>query len=118
VINVSGWLLLTALFGILLLFVQRVERTRRVATFVILLAAASIVSGYAVYRMGNECPVLYFGKVCVIPQYRDRALATAYATTNLAAFTAIALNVLFWLFIGRYNPPGSSDDIRVLGLND
>ena len=116
--NVGGWLLLTALFGILLLVIQRAERARRIATFVILLIAAALVSGYGVYRMGNECPVLYFGKLCVIPQYHDRALATAYTTTNLAALTAIALNLLFWLFIGRYNPPGSSDDIRVLGLND
>ena len=33
-------------------------------------------------------------------------------------FIALILNVLFWVFIGRYNPVGSSDEIKVLGLDD
>ena len=33
-------------------------------------------------------------------------------------FIALLLNALFWLFIGRYNPVGSSDDIHVLGMDD
>lgn len=117
VINVGGWLLLSLLFGILLLVTQRAERSRRLATFVILLFVASIVSGFGIYRMGNECPLKY-GPLCALPQFRDRAMMVAYATTNLAVVTALVCNGLFWLFIGRYNPPGSSDDIRVLGLND
>ncbi|MBL8118629.1 MAG: hypothetical protein JNJ78_13945 [Anaerolineae bacterium] len=31
---------------------------------------------------------------------------------------ALFLNFLFWLLIGRYNPVGSSDSIRVLGMDD
>jgi len=31
---------------------------------------------------------------------------------------ALFLNSLFWLLIGRYNPVGSSDSIRVLGMDD
>lgn len=36
----------------------------------------------------------------------------------LALIAALILNLLFWLLIGRYNPVGSSDNIRVLGLDD
>ena len=36
----------------------------------------------------------------------------------LAFFAALILNLLFWLLIGRYNPVGSSDSIRVLGMDD
>ena len=36
----------------------------------------------------------------------------------VAFFIALILNFLFWLFIGRYNPVGSSDNIHVLGMDD
>jgi hypothetical protein len=35
-----------------------------------------------------------------------------------ALFSAIVISGLFWLLIGRYNPASSSDDIRVLGMDD
>ena len=35
-----------------------------------------------------------------------------------ALIAALFINLLFWLFIGRYNPVGSSDSIRVMGLDD
>lgn len=31
---------------------------------------------------------------------------------------AVFFSFLFWLLIGRYNPVGSSDDIRVFGMDD
>ena len=31
---------------------------------------------------------------------------------------AVVMSFLFWLLIGRYNPVGSSDEIRVLGMDD
>ncbi len=31
---------------------------------------------------------------------------------------ALIFNALFWVLIGRYNPAESSDDIRVLGMDD
>ncbi len=31
---------------------------------------------------------------------------------------ATVFNGLFWLLIGRYNPVHSSDEIRVLGMDD
>lgn len=31
---------------------------------------------------------------------------------------AAVLNFVFWFLIGRYNAPKSSDEIKVIGLND
>ena len=31
---------------------------------------------------------------------------------------ALFINYLFWVLIGRYNPVGNSDNIRVLGMDD
>jgi hypothetical protein len=36
----------------------------------------------------------------------------------LAFFLALVLNCLFWVLIGRYNPPRSDDEIKVIGLDD
>ncbi|MDX1995633.1 MAG: hypothetical protein SF029_24835 [bacterium] len=37
---------------------------------------------------------------------------------NVAFAIALFLNLFFWLFIGRYNPVHTSDEIQVLGLDD
>ncbi len=48
----------------------------------------------------------------------------AFLKNNLHEETAIAfalalfLNGAFWLLIGRYNPVGSSEDVRVIGMDD
>ena len=45
-------------------------------------------------------------------------------TTNLQSealvgfIIALIISFLFWLLVGRYNPVGSSDAIRVLGMDD
>ena len=31
---------------------------------------------------------------------------------------SLVLNALFWLLYGRRNPPGSSDDIKVFGMEE
>lgn len=36
----------------------------------------------------------------------------------LGLLLGLLLTGLFWLLIGRYNPVGSSDNIKVLGLDD
>jgi hypothetical protein len=46
------------------------------------------------------------------------ASVIAWNTTNMAAFAAVIFNLLFWMLIGRYNPPRSGDEIRVIGIND
>ncbi len=41
-----------------------------------------------------------------------------YDETLLAFVLAIALNAVFWLLIGRYNPVTTKDSIDVIGMDD
>ncbi len=38
--------------------------------------------------------------------------------TLLAFVLSLMLSALFWLLVGKYNPPGNSDEIRVIGMDD
>lgn len=42
----------------------------------------------------------------------------AYIEMLVGLAAAALISGLFWLLIGRYNPVNSSDDIRVLGMDD
>lgn len=88
--NWGAFLGLTAVFGALMLIVQRAERKRRWATLIVMLVGAELVRRYLVYRGWDT-------------------------EGQLAVLAALGLNVLFWLLIGRSNPPKSSDEIQVLG---
>ncbi|MBN1964521.1 MAG: hypothetical protein JW910_07730 [Anaerolineae bacterium] len=88
--NWQALLGLTVVFFILMLIVQRTEAKRRRIVFVVVLAAGELVRRYLWYR--------------------------GWPTEGGIAFiTALVLNGLFWLFIGQQNPPGSSDEIEVVG---
>jgi hypothetical protein len=117
VINAGGALLLFVLLAGLLMLVQRAEPKKRLITLLFVLFGVYIVSAYGIFRMSSECPFTLFGR-CALPQYAVRARIIAYNTLNLALFGAIVFNLLFWVVIGRYNPPASSDEIRVLGPHD
>lgn len=83
------WLVLTAV----LLIIQRTERAkRRAVMFVMLLFAV---------------PLAWFIN-----------LRGVWGGAVLAFLAAAFVNGLFWVVIGRYNPVGSSDNIRVLGMDD
>ncbi|QPC81018.1 hypothetical protein G4Y79_15040 [Phototrophicus methaneseepsis] len=46
-------------------------------------------------------------------------LGTPLLGENILAFLiALIISFLFWLLIGRYNPPPEDDSIKVLGLDD
>lgn len=86
-------ILLTIWVGALLLLWQRTEvRRRRVVTLLLL------VVGFLTWYWADY-----------------RGLGGAFAAASAAA---LALNFLFWLLIGRYNPVGSSDNIQVIGMDD
>jgi hypothetical protein len=114
-INVGGWLLLTVIFGSLIFLFQRVEPTRRFVTLLFVLAGCALIWAYGIYRMSNECSNALRG-ICFVVQ--GVTANVAWRTTIIAAITALVLNFLFWFVIGRYNPPRSSDEIKVLGMND
>jgi hypothetical protein len=86
-------ILLTFLFGLIVLLIQRSERRRRLVVFLAFLVVGELIRRYAFFR-------------------------DAHTEVWVALVTALGLNGLFWLFIGRYNPPGSSEEIEVIGLDD
>jgi hypothetical protein len=88
----SGYIILIAiLFGFLLIWAQRIEeKTRRtVRRFIALLAFILWVWRWH--------------------------LRTEHV---LGLVLALFVSFLFWLLIGRYNPVGNSDEIKVFGMND
>lgn len=38
--------------------------------------------------------------------------------TLVAFVLALILSALFWMLVGKYNPPGDSDEIKVFGMDD
>lgn len=88
----SFFLLLFAL-GLIMLLIQRSERKRRLVVTV-----GMLVIGV---------PILWY------VDFHD-----LHAEAQSAFAVAFILNFLFWVLIGRYNPPKSSDDMKVLGLDD
>ena len=84
--------------------------------------AALLVWRYATYRMSSDCDSLslnaLFQPICTLDLMRRRAAILTSNTMNLSIVTAVFLNLFYWLFFGRSNPPGSSDSIYVYGMDD
>lgn len=86
-------ILLMLTFGVIFFLIQRAEARRRLVVAIIMAVVGIAAQRYANYR--------------------------ALHTEALIAFIlALVFNLLFWVIFGRYNPPGSSEDIRVLGMDD
>lgn len=91
--DLSGFLLLLFAFTVLGLMFQRTEAKRRLVVAVGIGLVGILVQRYANYR-----------------EYHTEAI--------VALILAIVINGLFWVLIGRYNPVASSDDMKVLGMDD
>jgi uncharacterized membrane protein YjjP (DUF1212 family) len=91
--DIAVLILLTLTFSILFLVIQRAERRRRLVVAIIMGFVGLLVQRYANYR-------------------------ALHSEALIAFILAIIFNLLFWIILGRYNPPGSSDDIQVLGMDD
>jgi uncharacterized membrane protein YjjB (DUF3815 family) len=85
--------LLTFVFGLVFLLIQRSERRRRLIVFLAFLVVGELIRRYAFYR-------------------------NVHTEVWAALIIALVLNILFWLLFGRYNPPHSSEEIQVIGLDD
>jgi hypothetical protein len=84
-------LLITVLFTLLLLLAQRAEaKRRRTLHYSILFLAVAL--WWIRWHLRTEHVI--------------------------GVLIALLLSYFFWLLIGRYNPVGSSDEIKVYGLND
>ncbi len=86
-------LLMTVSFTVVFLMVQRAEVKRRRLVIFFALLIGLVIIWYAITTGSQREALVGFilGRI---------------------------LSLLFWLFIGRYNPVGSSDSIRVLGMDD
>ncbi len=82
-----------------------------------MLFVGSVVWRYAIYRISNDCSDL-LAVVCRTEWVQQRNVAIAIRTVNWAIVAAVLFNIFFWVFLGRSNPPGTSDSIQVLGKND
>ncbi len=91
--DVGILILLTVVFNVMLFLIQRAETKRRLLVIVVMLLPAELLRRYVFYR-------------------------GVHTEAWIALFLALVLNILFWLFIGRYNPVHSSDEIQVIGMDD
>jgi hypothetical protein len=85
--------LLTAALGFIFFIIQRTEATKRRGVTLVMSVLLLAVLWYV-------------------------ALRQIWGAGIVSLVLALLVNYLFWLFIGRYNPVGSSDDIHVLGMDD
>jgi Ca2+/Na+ antiporter len=85
--------LLFFVLSVVFFIIQRAERKRRRLVFLIMLVVFELIRRYTWFR-------------------------DVHTEAWVALIGALLLNVAFWLFIGRYNPVASSDEIRVLRMND
>ncbi len=92
--NTGNLALLTAFVTVVLLLLQRTERRRWWVTALVLVVPV----GFLIYRWA-----IYRGQM---------------QETLVALGIGAGLNLLFWLFYGRRHPPGSSGEIRVIGMEE
>ena len=91
--NVGILILLAVFMSIMLMIVQRAEARRRLLVAVVMLGIGELIRRYVFYR-------------------------NVHAEAWIALIIALVLNGGFYLFVGRYNPVHSSDEIQVIGLDD
>jgi hypothetical protein len=85
--------LMTVSFSVVFVLIQRSEPARRGIVWASMLVVFGII-GYWAFT------------------------AQTVTETVIALILGLILTGLFWLLIGRYNPVGSSDNIKVMGLDD
>jgi hypothetical protein len=85
--------LLTVSFTVIFVLIQRSEQSRRCIVWLSMLVVMGLIGYWSI-------------------------TAQVVGETVLGLIFGLLLTGLFWLLIGRYNPVGSSDNIKVLGLDD
>jgi hypothetical protein len=91
--DIEYFFIFLVLLTLLILLIQRTEPAKRRLVLFIMIIPALLIRNFAVYR-------------------------DVETEAWTALWIALFINFLFWLFIGRYHPVKSSDEIRVLGMDD
>jgi dipeptide/tripeptide permease len=91
--NIEYLIILSVLFTLLLMLIQRTESTKRRIVIFVMIIPAILIRNWI--------------------DYRDKETEAL-----IALVIALLLNFMFWVLIGRYNPVGSSEQIRVLSMDD
>jgi hypothetical protein len=91
--DVGSLILLALSFTVLFIMVQRAEAKRKRIVRYVVIVLVLFIAWYANTTSLQREAIIGF-------------------------IIAVVVSFLFWLLIGRYNPVGSSDDIRVLGMDD
>ncbi|MCY4018510.1 MAG: hypothetical protein OXG39_03800 [Chloroflexi bacterium] len=86
--------LISVIVTLLLIMIQRAEPARR-----------RLVAGFVII-----CLLIIRHNAFIKDDLHDETL--------LAFVLGLVLSALFWLLVGKYNPPGDSDEIRVIGMDD
>jgi hypothetical protein len=91
--QVSYFLLLFFTIGFLLFLFQRTEAKKRRIVALVMVVLSIVIFNFIRYR-------------------------NLHSEAQAAFVSALVVNFLFWVLIGRYNPPKSSDEIQVIGMDD
>jgi hypothetical protein len=83
----------TLLISVMLFIIQRTESKKRLIVIIVMLLPLELIRRYVFYR-------------------------GVHSEAQFAVAVAVFLNLFFWLFIGRYNPVGSSERTKVLTMDD
>jgi len=92
-VDVGILVLLAVFISFMLFLIQRAESKRRKFVVVAALLIGELIRRYVFYR-------------------------NVHTEAWIALIIAVVLNLGFYLFIGRYNPVHSSEEIQVIGLDD
>ena len=110
-------LLLTGFISAMLFIVQRSEAKRRLLVIVIMLIPAELIRRYVFYA-SRTAVVTPFADLPGSIAFQHALYRSVHREAWGALVLALVLNFAFWLFIGRYNPVHSSDEIRVIGMDE
>jgi len=79
---------------ILLVFVQRTETTKRRITWGVIIICFLVIRHNAFIK------------------------GDLHEETLIGFIVGIIISGLFWILVGKYNPVGTSDNIKVIGMDD
>lgn len=92
--NINYIILISITVALLLIFVQRTEKTKRRIVWAVVIISFLVIRQNAFIK------------------------GDLHDETLVGFIIGYILSGLFWALIGKYNPVGSSDDIQVIGMND